>query len=74
MTRWKVTVDKDACIGSAMCVGIAPGRFALDERQRSGPVEGEIDADEGVRDAAATCPAEAIALFDAHTGDAVDLD
>ncbi|MGB6457543.1 MAG: ferredoxin [Streptosporangiaceae bacterium] len=67
-------MDKDACIGSAMCVGIAPGRFALDERQRSGPVEPEIDADEVVRDAAATCPVEAISLLDADSGDPVDLD
>lgn len=74
MTRWKVSVDKGACIGSAICVGIAPGRFALDERQRSGPVEAEIDADEVVRDAAATCPAEAISLLDADSGAPVDLE
>jgi ferredoxin len=74
MTRWKLSVDKDACIGSAMCVGVAPDRFALDERQRSGPVETEIDPDELVRDAAASCPSEAISLVDAATGEPVDLD
>jgi ferredoxin len=74
MSRWKISVDKDLCIGSAMCVGIAPGRFALDERQRSGPVEAEIDPDELVRDAAASCPSEAISLVDAGTGEPVDLD
>ena len=56
MTRWKVCVDKNVCISSAMCVAIAPGRFVLDEQQRSGPVEAEIDPDELVRDAAASCP------------------
>jgi ferredoxin len=74
MTRWIVAVDKGTCIGSAMCVGIAPGRFALDERQRSGPVAAEIDPDEAVRDAAASCPAEAISLVDAGNGEPVDLD
>lgn len=74
MTRWKLSVDKDACIGSAMCVGVAPDRFVLDERQRSGPVETEIDADEAVRDAAATCPSEAIGVVDADTGRPVGLD
>jgi ferredoxin len=74
MTRWKLSVDKDACIGSAVCVSVAPDRFVLDERQRSGPVETEIDADEVVRDAAATCPSEAIRLVDADTGRPVDLD
>jgi ferredoxin len=73
MTRWKLSVDNDACIGSAMCVGVAPDRFALDERQRSSPVETEIDADEVVRDAAATCPSEAIRVVDADTGRPIDL-
>ena len=43
MSRWKISVDKNVCICSAMCVAIAPGRFVLDEQQRSGPVEAEID-------------------------------
>ena len=29
MRRWTISVDKDACVGSAMCVAIAPGRFVL---------------------------------------------
>ena len=74
MTRWRISVDKKLCIGSAMCVAIAPDRFALDERQRSGPVEAEIDPDEPVRDAAASCPSEAISLVDAGAGQPVDLD
>jgi len=74
MTRWVVAVDKATCIGSAICVGIAPGRFALDERQRSGPLVAEIAPDEAVRDAAASCPAEALSLVAADTGEPVDLD
>ena len=74
MTRWKISVDKNTCISSAMCVALAPGRFVLDEQQRSGPVEAEIDPDEVVRDAAASCPSEAISLVDAGTGQPVDLD
>jgi len=74
LTRWIISVDKAACIGSAVCVGTAPGRFALDERQRSGPVSAEIAPDEAVRDAAASCPVEAISLRDAETGEPVDLD
>jgi ferredoxin len=74
MTRWKISVDKSLCICSAMCVAIAPGRFVLDERQRSGAIEAEIDPDEVVRDAAASCPSEAISLVDADTRQPVDLD
>ena len=74
MMRWKISVDKNVCIGSAMCVAIAPDRFVLDDQQRSGPVQTEIDPDETVRDAAASCPSEAISLVDADTGQLVDLD
>ena len=74
MTRWKISVDKNVCISSAMCVAIAPGRFVLDEQRRSGPVEADIDPDEAVRDAAASCPSEAIRLVDADTAQPVDLD
>ena len=74
MTRWKISVDKSTCISSATCVALAPGRFVLDEQQRSGPAEAEIDPDEEVRDAAASCPSEAISLVDAGTGQPVDLD
>jgi hypothetical protein len=41
---------------------------------RSGPVEAEIDPDEVVRDAAASCPSEAISLVEAGTGQPVNLD
>jgi ferredoxin len=74
MSRWKVCVDKDVCISSAMCVALAPDRFVLDEQQRSGPAEAEIDPDERVRDAAASCPSQAIGLVDADAGEPVDLD
>jgi ferredoxin len=49
VTRWHVAVDKGTCIGSAICVGTAPGRFELDAQQRSGPVEAIslVDADTG---------------------------
>jgi ferredoxin len=57
-----------------MCVAITPGRFVLDERQRSRPVKAEIGPDEVVRDAAASCPSRAISLVDADTGQPADLD
>jgi ferredoxin len=71
--RWNVRVDRDVCIGSGMCVGAAPEEFAFDE-QRSRPLSESIDPDPAVRDAAASCPVEAISLTDVGTGDPVDLD
>jgi ferredoxin len=72
--KWKVEVDQSLCISSGMCVGTAPGRFALGDNQRSSPIEELIDPDEAVRDAAASCPVEAISLVRADTGEPVELD
>jgi ferredoxin len=60
---WKVTVDRDVCLGTGICVGTAPEHFRL-EGYRSRPVEELIDPDDLVLDAAETCPTEAIAVYD----------
>jgi ferredoxin len=57
-----------------MCVGTAPERFRFTEQQRSRPVSELIEDDEAVRDAAASCPVEAISLTDLQTGAPVPLD
>lgn len=61
---WRITVDRDACMGSGGCTTTAPEHFRL-EGGRSRPVSEVIDPDDSVLDAAATCPAEAIAVCDA---------
>lgn len=71
--RWKIGVDPRVCMSTGGCVGTAPGRFSFDSEQRSRPVDEVIDADEAVRDAAASCPVEAISLVHAGTGEPVDL-
>jgi len=71
---WTVTVDRGACIGSAMCAGVAPDRFKLDADSRSVAVSSPIEPDERVRDAAMNCPVEAILLHDAATGALIPLD
>jgi ferredoxin len=71
---WRVRVDTRRCISSGMCVGIAPERFRLDEQRQSRPVSELIEDDEAVRDAAASCPVEAISLTDAQTGAPIPLD
>ena len=72
--RLIIRVDGDTCIGSGMCVGTAPLRFALSSDGHSQPVVAEIDTDPAVLDAAATCPVEAITILDAATGEPVPLD
>ncbi|WP_274557849.1 ferredoxin [Streptomyces spiramyceticus] len=60
--RWHVEVDRGVCIGSGMCVNLAPGGFALDTARQSHPSEPDMDANEKVLAAAEGCPVEAIAI------------
>ena len=62
--HWKVTVDRDACIGSGLCAATTPQHFRLD-RDKSRALREEIEPDDAVIDAADMCPAEAIAVHDA---------
>ncbi|MFJ2608566.1 ferredoxin [Streptomyces sp. NPDC091279] len=61
----KVTVDEDKCCGAGSCVLVAPDVF--DQRDEDGIVvlldeNPPPDQHELVREAAAVCPAQAIAL------------
>lgn len=59
-------VDRDACIGAASCVGIAPSVFRLDGRSRVVLLDPtSVDAATLWR-AAQSCPTDAIILEDAH--------
>jgi ferredoxin len=71
---WRVQVDTGLCISSGMCVATAPNRFEFDPGQRSRPVGELTDEGEAVRDAAASCPVEAISITDAETGAPVPLE
>jgi ferredoxin len=52
---WRVTVDQ-SCIGSGSCAAISPAHFALGEDNRSHPLRSEIEPDDAVLDAVASCP------------------
>jgi ferredoxin len=71
---WRVTVDAEMCISSGLCLATAPGRFQFGQSQRSSPVRALTEPDDQVRDAAASCPVEAILLTDTGTGKPVPLD
>jgi ferredoxin len=71
---WRVTVDTGLCLSSGVCLATAPGRFRFDESQHSAPVAALTEPDDQIRDAAASCPVEAILLTDAGTGRPVSLD
>jgi len=60
----KARVDRDVCIGSGICVSIAPDVFELDDTMRSRVVNPEAATDDLYREAAENCPTQAIILED----------
>lgn len=70
-TRWRVTVDKDLCIGSGGCVLRAPEGFELDAARQSCPRHAVLTPSDTVLDAAENCPVEAITIVEESTGLAV---
>jgi ferredoxin len=68
---WRVTVDQ-SCIGSGSCAAISPAHFALGEDNRSHPLRSEIEPDDAVLDAVASCPVEAIKVVMTDTGQIVE--
>ncbi|MFE9817265.1 ferredoxin [Streptomyces sp. NBC_00236] len=69
--RWSVEVDRGVCIGSGMCVNLAPDGFRLDTARQSHPVDPETDANERILAAAEGCPVEAITVALADSGEVV---
>jgi ferredoxin len=64
---WRISVDADACIGSAMCTAIASAYFQLED-DRSHPVHEQVTSDHQVLAAADCCPSNAITVHDVRTG------
>ncbi len=67
--RYKITIDRDLCIGAASCVALALKTFALDSENKAIVLEGEGDPPEMIKLAAESCPTKAIILIDEETGE-----
>ena len=63
-----IEVDHMRCIGSAMCLALAPGVFAHNNWRQSEVVDPEGDSLEDVIVAAENCPTAAITVSNALTG------
>ena len=60
----KAKVDRDLCIGAAMCVGTAPEVFELDNEGLSHVVDPDAGDEDLLREAAESCPVQAVILED----------
>jgi ferredoxin len=59
-----ITVDRDLCMGSGMCIMYAPGTFAHDDATKAVVVDPEGDPIEQVRIAIEACPTGALTLVE----------
>jgi len=60
----RARVDRTICIGSAMCVSIAPDVFELDDQGLSQAVHPDPGDDDLLREVAEACPVQAVILED----------
>jgi ferredoxin len=60
----KIIIDRDACIGAAPCVTVAPGVFQLDEDNKAYVVDQNAADGDTILLAAQSCPVQAIRVFD----------
>jgi ferredoxin len=67
----RIRIDRERCVGAAMCVAVAPDAFTIDAEGKA--VTTLQLADEGgrVRQAAEECPACAVILEDAETNEQI---
>jgi len=58
----KITIDRDKCVGAAVCVAIAPEVFELDDEDKSKVIDAEGAPIEDIKEAADRCPTGAITV------------
>jgi ferredoxin len=69
MAELEIVADHNRCVGSTMCVQLAPTVFALDDAGQSTVTDPGGAARDEIIDAASQCPMEAITVVDARSGE-----
>ncbi len=65
----RVSVDQTKCVGSTICIQIAPKVFALNDDRQSTVLNADGDTPARIKEAADGCPLSAIVIEDAETGE-----
>jgi ferredoxin len=63
-----ISIDRDVCIGSGMCIMYAPGTFAQDEQTKAVVTDPDGDPVESIRIAVEACPTGALRIIDDREG------
>lgn len=69
--RWHAKVDRHVCVRTGLCAATAPDEFDLDDNGQGRAAGGSLPASQTLRDAAESCPVEAITLSNADSGERV---
>ena len=67
--RVRIEIDHLSCVGTAMCLALAPGVFAHNESRQSAVMNPKGGSREDILAAAENCPTGAISVSDADTGE-----
>ena len=64
MAKWKVTVDRDACIGDGICASLCADVFEMDDEGKSVVIKEIIEDDlkDCVQEAVDSCPVSCITM------------
>lgn len=61
---WKITVDRERCMGSGMCIVYAPGTFTHDDQAKAMVVDPAGDPIDVIRTAVEACPTSALRVIE----------
>lgn len=67
--RLRILIDRQKCVGSAMCVAISPSVFAIDSEGKAIVKPGATDDQDRIMRAAEECPALAVIVEDSDTNE-----
>ena len=71
MAKYRIEIDREACVGDKACGEEAPDTFAIDEEGKAVVTDPEGDDPKRVLRAARNCRLEGISLYDAETGERI---
>lgn len=67
----RIRIDRERCVGAAMCVAVAPHNFTIDAEGKAVVTPHLADEASRARQAAEECPAGAVILEDPETNEQI---
>jgi ferredoxin len=59
---YKISIDKDACIGCGACTGVSPDFYKMTDDGKAEPVKGQVDDLGNAKDGQDSCPVSCIKI------------